>query len=105
MCRKQLEGPWNSLVAHKAELKTMWHLEYLGYAGCTFASELALCFTRLSPMLRKFVLDTRQPQFVGKPLEAYTSDHKDQMEIVRIKTELLAERIRRSRGHVDVVIL
>ncbi|KAK1372304.1 F-box domain-containing protein [Heracleum sosnowskyi] len=71
MCRKQREGPRSSLAANKTQFKIIWHLktvEYLGYTGCSFASELALCLTRLAPMLRRFIFDTRQPQFVGKAM-------------------------------------
>ncbi|KAK1362039.1 hypothetical protein POM88_046513 [Heracleum sosnowskyi] len=78
-------------------------VEYLGYAGGAGATELALSLTWHAPMLQRFIFDTRQPEYVGKPLEViYTSNYKDQMQKARGTIELLAEQIRRRPGFYDV---
>lgn len=96
MSLEQLEGPRQSLAPKDAQIKaisSLQHLkvvEYLGYAGFASAAALALCLTQHAPMLRRFVFYTRQPQYIRKPREVYTSDCRDQMDIVRRRTELLA---------------
>lgn len=78
-------------------------VKYAGYAGSASADELALCLSRHAPMLRRFIFDTRQPEFIGKPRKVCTTSYKDRTAIVRT-TERLANRIQGSNGLVDVVI-
>lgn len=111
MGRIQVKWPRKSLTTNSTQLKAisshqhLKNVEYLGYAGCAIAAELALYLTRHAPMLGRFIFDTRQPQFIVSTCEDYTCDLKDQMEIVRSTTELLAQQIRASQGLADVVIL
>ncbi|XP_074374814.1 F-box/LRR-repeat protein 25-like [Apium graveolens] len=109
--RQYVEGPRQSLGPKDAQIKAIsshQHLkvvEYLGYTGWASAAEFALCLTQHAPMLRRFVFDTRQPKYVGKAREVYTSDRRDQMDSVRRTTELLAKQLRWRQNHVVVVIL
>ncbi|KAK1386570.1 FBD domain-containing protein [Heracleum sosnowskyi] len=113
MSCEQLGGPkpMRSPAPNDAQIKAIsshQHLkvvEYLGYAGCASASELALCLTWHAPMLRRFIFDTRRPRYIGNSREVCISEYRDQMDIVRRTTEMLAKRLQWRQNHVDVVIL
>lgn len=83
-------------------LKTV---EYVGYGGCAFASELALFLTWHVPVVNKFIFDPHPSLYVRKPrTRVYSSKYRDKLEIARRHAELLAKQIQIRRG-VDVVIL